>query len=73
MSSQARLRLFAWRKLFLLTAKKLVNETMKALPEDEEIRKQYVADALSVGGIAFCDKPDGNVRCYSLCRVTSAG
>ena len=61
------MRLFAWRKLFLLTAKKVVDSTMKSLPDNVDGRKQYVANALGVGGVAFFDKPDGEVRYDLLC------
>lgn len=64
---QTRLRLFAWRKLFLLTAKKVVDETLESLPKNVTIRKQYVADALAIGGVAFFNEPDGDVRTCFLC------
>ena len=40
---------------------------MKSLPDNVDGRKQYVANALGVGGVAFFDKPDGEVRYDLLC------
>jgi hypothetical protein len=65
---QTRSRLFHWRKLFLITAKKLVDPLMRSLPSNAA-RKRYVSDALAFGGIAFFGSSDGEVCRYSLLFV----
>ncbi|KAH9916451.1 uncharacterized protein B0H18DRAFT_1038515 [Fomitopsis serialis] len=53
-----RSRLFHWRKLFMITAKKLVDPVLRSLP-NVVARKRYVSDALKYGGVAYFDTPDG--------------
>ena len=58
--SQTRSRLFHWRRLFIITAKKLVDPVMRSLPNNGA-RKHYVREALQYGGAAYFDMPDGQV------------
>ncbi|TFY55614.1 hypothetical protein EVJ58_g8135 [Rhodofomes roseus] len=53
-----RSRLFHWRRLFIITAKKLVDPVLRSLPNNGA-RKRYVREALQYGGAAYFDTPDG--------------
>ncbi|KAI0727117.1 hypothetical protein C8Q72DRAFT_925230 [Fomitopsis betulina] len=53
-----RSRLFHWRRLFIITAKKLVDPVMRSLPNNGAC-KRYVREALQYGGAAYFDMPDG--------------